>query len=195
MNFSGRMTKRKTSSVIKFVGMLMLATSASQARAGIRENATTGSAADLGELPPVGWPLGAPLTCSAMTGPLAESLRAAAEKLRSYCNEQNQKMRSEGFKTCSLNECLDSAVTRDGGYDHGTFSLRLSRSTYTGEPVLTLSYTYPFNVSPNGTFPVCFDPISRSQDLLNDEFAMWDFNRFVEFCAARPESRPQNPPS
>lgn len=195
MNFSCRMTKRKTSSVIKFVGMLMLATPAQEARAGIRENATTGSAADLGDLPPVGWPLGAPLTCSAMTGPLAESLRAAAEKLRSFCNEQNQKMRSEGFKTCSLNECLDSAVTRDGGYDHGTFSLRLSRSTYTGEPVLTLSYTYPFNVSPNGTFPVCFDPISRSQDLLNDEFAMWDFNRFVEFCAARPESRPQNPPS
>lgn len=195
MSSSGGMTKRKTASVLSFAGIMFLAMAVSQARAGIRENATTGSAADLGEIPPVGWPLGAPLTCSAMTGPLSESLRSAAEKLRGYCNEQNQKMRDEGFKACSINECLDSAVTRDGGYDYGTFSLRLSRSTYTGEPVLTLTYTYPFNVSPNGTFPVCFDPISRSQELLNDEFAQWDFKRFIEFCAARPESRPESPPS
>lgn len=143
-----------------------------------------GTAADLGEFPPVGWPLGVPLKCQAMTDSLNKVLLESALKLRDYCNEQNEKMRLAGYKTCGVNECLDAAVTRGDGYDHGKFVLRLYRSLYTGEPVLTLTYSYPGDVKPNGTFPVCFDPLSRSRELLDDEFASWDFNRFVEFCVA-----------
>lgn len=160
------------------------------ARVSKAQETSTGSAADLGDIPPVGWPLGAPLTCDAMTNQLTKSLREAAAKLRNYCNEQNDKMRSAGYKACGLNECLDSAVTRDNGYDYGKFVLRLYRSIYTGEPVVTLTYSYPGNVKPNGTFPVCFDPVSRSQELINDEFSQWDFRRFAEFCAA-PSKTPE----
>jgi hypothetical protein len=149
-----------------------------------------GSAADLAGLPSVGWPLGVPLTCKAMTDSLAQTLREATYQLRDYCNEQNEKMRSAGYKTCGINECLDSAVTRDNGYDHGKFVLRIYRSVYTGEPVLTLTYSYPSNVAPNGTFPVCFDPVTRAESLLTDEFAMWDFKRFAEFCAQTPQEQP-----
>lgn len=155
------------------------------------QNSSTGSASDLGDLPAVGWPLGVPMTCKAMTDDLAQSLRAATEKIREYCNEQNEKMKSAGYKTCGVNECLDSAITRDNGYDHGKFTLRLFRSIYTGEPVVTLTYSYPGNIAPNGTFPVCFDPVTRAESILSDEFAMWDFGRFIEFCAERSSSAPQ----
>ncbi|MEN9825321.1 MAG: hypothetical protein RI953_1066 [Pseudomonadota bacterium] len=148
------------------------------------QNNNNGSAADLGDIPPVGWPLGAPLTCRAMTDSLNRTLMDAALKLRDYCNEQNSKMRAAGFKTCAVDECVDSLITRDNGYDHGKFVLRVYRSLYTGEPMLTLTYSYPGNVQSNGTFPVCFDPVSKSRELLDDEFANWDFNRFIEFCAA-----------
>jgi hypothetical protein len=153
-------------------------------------NASGGSASDLSGIPSIGWPLGVPLTCRAMTDSIAFSLREAMLKLRNFCNEQNEKMRSAGYKTCGMNECLDSAVTRDNGYDYGKFILRLSRSVYTGEPILTLTYNYPSNVSPNGTFPVCFDPVTRAESVLSDEFAMWDFKRFAEFCAPFPQEKP-----
>lgn len=152
-------------------------------------SSSKGSAADLGDIPPIGWPLGVPLTCQAMTSALSNQLQAAVSKLRAYCNEQNDKMRKAGYNTCSVNECLDSVVTRDNGYDHGKFDLRIYRSIYTGEPILTLTYSYPGDVASNGTFPICFDPESRSHELLSDEFALWDFKRFAEFCAQAPDTQ------
>ena len=153
--------------------------------------ADSGTAADLAGIPSVGWPLGVPLTCKAMTDAVAQSLREATLRLRNYCNEQNEKMKAGGYTACGLNECLDSAVTRDNGYDHGKFVLKIFRSIYTGEPVVTLTYSYPSNIAPNGTFPVCFDPVSRAESLLGDEFALWDFKRFVEFCAQSPREKPE----
>ena len=147
-------------------------------------NNGNGNAADLGDIPPVGWPLGAPLTCRAMTDSMNGLLMDAALKLRDYCNEQNKKMRADGYKTCGVDQCVDSVITRENGYDHGKFELRLFRSIDTGEPVMTLTYSYPGNVPANGTLEVCFDPVSKSRELLDDEFANWDFKRFVEFCVA-----------
>lgn len=146
------------------------------------DNSKENTAADLGDFPSVGWPLGAPLTCQALTDTLTRELFYATQKIRSYCNEQNEKMRKAGYLTCGRDECLESVVARDGGYNYGTFVLRIYRSVYTHEPVLTLSYTYPGTVVTGATFPVCFDPASRTQQVLNDEFASWDFRRFAELC-------------
>lgn len=151
---------------------------------------STGTAADLDGIPPVGWPLGAPLTCYALTDQLNSEIFRAAEKLRKYCNDKNQILRDKGYQACAVDQCIDYSVIRGKGYDHGKFSLNLGNNIYTGEPQITIKYSYPSQISSNGVFPVCFDPLTRSQQVLADEFSAWDFKKFVEFCASRPESRP-----
>ena len=146
-----------------------------------------GTAADLDGLQPVGWPLGVPMSCTQISSVIDASLKDAVVKLRTYCNEQNAKMQSEGFATCAENHCVDDSIATSQGGDFGSVRLKLGRSQYSGTYYATLLYTFP-GISVKVTRPSlqCFDPADRAEELLRAELETWDFQRFVEFCIKRP---------
>lgn len=146
-----------------------------------------GSAADLDGLPSVGWPLGVPMTCLALTETLSRTLQDSVQKITQQCNAQNQQLKADGFASCSENECLDSVVTHARGYDHGAMRLRLGRSEWTNAYYATLSYSFPGQLGSTSNQPrlFCFNPADRAQELLREELETWDFQRFVEFCIKR----------
>jgi hypothetical protein len=152
--------------------------------------AAGGKAADLGPVMQIGWPQGVPMTCHALTDALAGNMQQAVERLRFFCNTENQKRRVKGQVTCPLNHCLDSLVTRANGYNYGKFILRLDRNIYTGEPYALLNYTYPLSkdsseqANTSEAQAQCFDPDVRASEVLEEELGRWDFQRFVKFCAA-----------
>lgn len=135
----------------------------------------------------IGWPLGVQRTCSAKTDSLRRALALTAENLRKYCNNQNEEMRRNGFFACGENECLDSLVRLSGHVDRGRLDFRLEADPWTGEPIVTLLYTYPGTVSATTPKPtvVCSDPMAQAQQALDDQFASWDFRQFAEFCSAQ----------
>ena len=142
-----------------------------------------GSAADLDGLPSMGWPLGVPMTCHELTDVIGSSLKSSVAKLQQHCNEQNENMRTAGYRACGNNECLDSLITTANGRDHGALKLQLGRSEWAGAYFATLQYSYPGMTTPTkGASVVCFDPAARAAELLRAELETWDFERFVEFC-------------
>lgn len=141
-----------------------------------------GRAADLGGLPSMGWPLGVPMTCHGLTDVIGSSLKSSVAKLQQHCNEQNEEMRTAGYRACGKNECLDSLFSTANSRDLGALKLKLGRSEWSG-PYASLQYSYPGMTTPTkGASVVCFDPAAHAAELLRAEMETWDFQRFVDFC-------------
>ena len=146
-----------------------------------------GSAADLAGLKPVGWPLGVPMTCRAISDALRSSLNESVEKIVSFCNQQNESLRAAGYRACHKNECVDVATVSRGCLDAGQLKLKIGRSEWTDAYYAQLTYTFS-EVKMNGQDRrgfVCFDPVLKADELLQTELDSWDYQRFVEFCVAK----------
>lgn len=146
-----------------------------------------GTAADLAGLKPVGWPLGVPLTCHAISKAIQSSLKDSVTRILEFCNMQNEQMQAAGYRSCSKNECVDVASASHGGRDAGQLSLEIGRSEWTDAYYARLVYQFAevkvSGAQKNGL--VCFDPALKADALLQAELDSWDYKRFVEFCVAK----------
>lgn len=146
-----------------------------------------GTAADLAGLKPVGWPLGVPMTCHAISEALQSSLQESVSKIVEFCNQQNESLRASGYRACRANECVDVATVSRGEVDAGQLKLKIGRSEWTDAYYANLVYTFSeVKMSgANGRGLVCFDPVLKADALLQAELDSWDYKRFVEFCVAK----------
>lgn len=146
-----------------------------------------GSAADLAGLKPIGWPLGVPMTCHAISDALQSSLKESVGKIVEFCNQQNESLRAAGYRACQKNECVDVAFVSRGGIDAGQLKLQIGRSEWTDAYYARLTYTFS-EVKMSGTDRrglVCFDPFLKADALLQAELDTWDYRRFAEFCSGK----------
>lgn len=143
-----------------------------------------GTAADLAGLKPVGWPLGVPMTCHAISDSIQSALTESVLRIQEFCNKQNEQMRAAGYRFCQRDECVESAQTSKGGFDAGNITLQLGRSEWNDGYYARLKYTFADSqlIGDRGSALVCFDPKLKAESLLQAELDSWDYQRFVEFC-------------